>query len=338
VRIAALCIAVLVAGPAAAAAAPEGPIGYASLYGGTTGGHGGEVVVVSDFTALAAAVADPEPRVVVVAGTIVGDGTRMVKVGSNTTIIGRGSDAVLRGFGLDINGWTAGVSHRLGGDCEPEHENDFEHVSNVIVRNLSFVDSTDDSVSIRCYSHNVWVDHNTFHESKDGSVDVKRGADRVTVSWNHFVRTDKTMILGHNDENGAQDADRLHVTYHHNWFENSVQRHPRVRYGHAHIFNNYAELPRSYFVGAGVESHLLLEANYVLSDKDEIKIVKAYGGTDATFGDGNIVQMIRGADEYVLEVKDGDFDRVTEYEYTLDDAAGLPEKVSAGAGAGVMDP
>lgn len=335
----ALCGALLGAGcPSAAVTVPDGPVGFASLNGGTTGGQGGEVVTVGDFTTLVEAVADSQPRVVRVAGTITGDGTRMIKVGSNKTILGLGKDATIDGFGFDINGWTGEVADRLGGDCTPEYADQFAHVGNVIVRNLSFVNSSDDSVSVRCYSHNVWVDHNTFYKSRDGSVDIKRGSDWVTVSWNHFIGTDKTMILGHDDRNAEQDAGRLHVTYHHNWFENTVQRTPRVRYGYAHVFNNYVERPRSYFVGAGTQSHLLVEANYVLTDKDELKVIKDYGGDDAVFTEDNIVEFIDGADEYVVEVNNGSSQAAFgRYEYTLDSPADLPTEIPAGAGAGKLE-
>jgi pectate lyase len=334
----ALCGALLsVSGLLAAAAVPVQPVGYASLNGGTTGGEDGEVITVTDFASLVDAVSGSAPRVVQVSGTISSDGTRMIKVGSNKTIVGLGSDAVIRGFGFDVSGWTGEVVDQHGGDCEPEHIDEFDHVENVIVRNLAFISSSDDSINVRCYSHNVWIDHNTFFESKDGSVDIKRGSDWVTVSWNHFVGTDKTMILGHDDGNVEQDAGRLHVTYHHNWFEDTVQRHPRVRFGHAHVFNNYVQRPGSYFVGAGVQSHILVEANYVLSDKDKIKIIKDYGGDDATFTENNIVEMIPSADEYVLEVNNGrSFNAVSHYPYSLDAATELPTSVPAGAGAGKL--
>lgn len=330
------CGALLAAGCLlAAAAAAAQPVGFASLNGGTTGGEGGEVIVVSDFAALAAAVAGEEPRVVQVAGTIRGEGNAMLKVGSNKTIVGLGSDATIHGFGFDINGWTGEAAEPYGGDCEPEYADAFAPVRNVIVRNLAFVESADDSISVRCYSQNVWIDHNTFYKSKDGSVDVKRGADFVTVSWNRFVATDKTMILGHDDGNAEQDAGRLHVTYHHNWFENTVQRHPRVRYGHAHVFNNYVERPRSYFIGAGVGSRILAEANYVLTDKDEIRVIKAYGGKDAVFTDDNVVEFLGRVDEYVVEVNSASSSACpVPYEYTLDAAADLPKLVRSKAGAG----
>ena len=63
---------------------------------------------------------------------------------------------------------------------------------NVIVRNLSFTDAEDDAINVGQSSHHIWIDHNTFVRPVDGSVDIVRGADYVTVSWNHFDHTDKT--------------------------------------------------------------------------------------------------------------------------------------------------
>ena len=40
----------------------------------------------------------------------------------------------------------------------------------------------------------------------------------VTVSWNKFINTDKTMLLSHDNDAALQDTGKLHVSYHHNWF------------------------------------------------------------------------------------------------------------------------
>ena len=48
------------------------------------------------------------------------------------------------------------------------------------------------------------------------------------------------MLLGHDDDNAAQDVGRLRVTYHHNFFDGSDQRNPRVRFAEpVHVYNNY---------------------------------------------------------------------------------------------------
>jgi pectate lyase len=127
---------------------------------------------------------------------------------------------------------------------------------------LTFVNTPDDSINVQCYSHHVWVDHNTFNVSNDGSVDVKRGSDLVTVSFNRFVSTDKTMLLGHSEDNGEQDRGYLRATYHHNWFDNTKTRTPRVRFGYAHVFNNYLD-STDYFLGLGIEASIYAEGNYV---------------------------------------------------------------------------
>ena len=47
------------------------------------------------------------------------------------------------------------------------------------------------------------------------------------------------MLLGHSDGYTA-DIGHLRVTYHHNFFNGTNQRHPRVRFGEpVHVYNNY---------------------------------------------------------------------------------------------------
>jgi pectate lyase len=266
----------------------SGLVGFATLsaYGrtGTNGGAGGPTVTVSTFAQLKAAIADDAPRIVKVSGTITGDGTEMVDVGSNKTIIGVGTSATISGFGLDVNGWGPDEVAWGGDLCDPAEKDSFTHVQNVIIRNLSFRNSTDDSVNVQCYSHHVWVDHNTFYPSFDGSVDIKRGSDLVTVSYNRYIGTDKSMLLGHSDSNGAQDTGFLRVTYHHNWFDGSNTRHPRVRFGYAHVYANYVDVT-DYFIGLGVGGKVYAEANFVKGAKT---ITEDFGDTHLTWTSSNV--------------------------------------------------
>ncbi|WP_434042476.1 MULTISPECIES: pectate lyase family protein [Sorangium] len=296
----------------------------------TTGGAGGEVVTVTSYAALAAAIGDHTPRVIRISGTIAGPAdVEMLDVGSNKTLIGLGTGATIDGFGLDINGWTPDLVAAHGVTCDPDKASLFTHVSNVIIRNLTFINSTDDSINVQCYSHHVWVDHNTFRKSYDGSVDVKRGSDWVTVSWNHFVETDKTMLLGHDDSNGPQDTGRLHVTYHHNWLDHTVQRNPRVRFGQAHVFNNFANEISDYVIGLGTGASVHAEGNYVDTVK---RTSKEYGGTDLTWTDTNIVvETLHGG------VENGKgFDPTAYYAISADPAADIPAIVMSQAGAGKL--
>ena len=122
---------------------------------------------------------------------------------------------------------------------------------------------------------NVWIDGNTLDDGDrpdkldppvpgwaapfnvaeqkvqhhDGLVDVTLFATNVTVSYNHFRNHDKTHLIGGIDvagryADGAQalgyGPDKLALTLHHNRYENTVQRQPRVRFGKVHVYNNYS--------------------------------------------------------------------------------------------------
>lgn len=131
-----------------------------------------------------------------------------------------------------------------------------------------------DTISVE-NAENIWVDHNTFSDGArpdkrspgvwtasityagksnqiynestqkvqhhDGLLDVTLGGTRVTSSYNHFKEHDKTNLLG-----GSDVADpvlgygpgKINVTFHHNYWQNTVQRMPRVRFGQVHVFNN----------------------------------------------------------------------------------------------------
>jgi pectate lyase len=274
----------------AAAPAPSlalAPVGFASVAGygrsTTTGGAGGPTVTVSNYSQLAAALADDAARIVKVSGTITNGGGDMLDVGSNKTIVGVGSSATISGFGLDVNGWGPDEVAVGGDTCDPAEKDTFTHVSNVIIQNLSFRNSPDDSINVQCYSDHVAINYNTFYPAADGSVDIKRGSDLATVAYNRFVGTDKSMLLGHSDNNAAQDTGYLRVTYHHNWFDGSATRHPRVRFGYAHLFANHVDVS-DYFIGLGVNGKIYADANYVKRAKT---ITQDFGNASLTWSSNN---------------------------------------------------
>lgn len=233
-------------------------VGFATVNGSTTGGSGGQTVTVSSASQLIDYISRPEPYVIQVSGTInlptnpnTDEAEHMYNVASNKTIIGIGSSARITGCGFKI-----GINVDDDMTSQPSNA-----INNIIIRNLSFSDYGDDAVNVQMFSHHVWVDHCTLYDGFDGSVDIKRGSSYCTVSWNHFNNTDKTCLLGHDDGNGEQDTGRLKVTYHHNWFDGSIQRNPRVGYGDAHVYNNHAYENSGHFVGAGDGSSIYVEAN-----------------------------------------------------------------------------
>ena len=209
-----------------------------------------------------------------------------IRVGDNTTIVGLGTDATIRGAWFDLRG-TSTMKRK-----------------NIIIRNLTFEDTYDcfpewspgdgalgawnalyDSISLRD-TINVWIDHNTFRDrttldklapnyfgvlfqQHDGLLDITNASDYVTVSWNRFENHDKVMLIGSSDGANA-DRNHLKVTLHHNLFEGTGQRTPRVRFGQVHIYNNYYKVINnpvySYAWGVGIESQIYAENNHFTTD------------------------------------------------------------------------
>ncbi|GAB2967899.1 pectate lyase family protein [Saccharothrix stipae] len=276
---------------------------------GTTGGAGGQAVTVTTAAALADYVGRKEPYVISVSGRIqVGD--EMLTVVADKTIVGLGSTAEITGGGL-----------QLGSTTRPGH--------NVIIRNLRFTDAADDSISVTNSAHHVWIDHCDLSDGYDGLLDIKRNSDYVTVSWNHFHHHSKAALLGHSDTY-TSDKGKLRVTYHHNFFDGTDQRHPRVRFGEpVHVYNNYYRGNSLYGVASTMDAGVVVEGNYF-----ENVAYPVLSGYDKS-GPGRVIERNNiyagsGAPETLGTV----VEPRTYYSYAVDDPASVPQLVTAGAGVG----
>jgi len=218
--------------------------GFATIGEGTTGGRGGITVQVCTEDELTTAVMDDIPRIVRVVCDI--PLANRVHVGSNKSILGGTTDAGISGHALSIR-----------------------HKKNVIIRGLHFCCALapEDGITID-NSTNVWIDHNEFYSDMlhdedhyDGLVDVVWGSDFVTISWNQFHDHWKTNLVGNNDELGDVDRGRLHITYHHNYFQNCNSRMPSLRFGTAHIYNNFYENIVEYAINSRMGAQVLVEGN-----------------------------------------------------------------------------
>ena len=216
-------------------------------------------------------------------------------VGSNTTLIGLGDSAVLKGASLQI-----------------------KNADNVIVRNLDLRDAYDcfpvwqpntgglgdwktayDNLWLSGATH-VWVDHVTLSDKghpdakeptyfarnylrHDGLLDITGGSDLVTVSWSRFAGHDKAMLIGSGDT-ATGDRGKLRVTLHHNAFESVVQRAPRVRFGQVHVYNNRYDIPGDdyrYSLGVSTESRMYVESNafHAPGHVEVADLVKSWNGS-----------------------------------------------------------
>ncbi len=278
-----------------------GLVGWATQGGGTTGGGGNPPVTVTSSSALSSALSSGSAAVIRVSGTISCSG--MLRVASNKTVLGN-SGATISGCGFNIS-----------------------EASNVIVRNLTFRGWDDDAINVQ-YSTRVWIDHNSFTSGYDGAVDIKRASDYVTVSWNRFFSHDKTMLLGHSDDNAAEDRGRLRVTYHHNWFDGTGQRHPRVRFGNpVHVFNNFYGGVGDYGVASTLEAGVLVEGNYFENTDSPCELGQ---------GSSPPANLVQRNNHFVSSgtcAASGTV-RSIPYSYTLTAASSVKSVVTSGAGAG----
>ena len=207
----------------------------------------------------------------------------------NLTIEGVGNDATFHGFGILVR------------NCRY-----------VELRNLGVMMHPEDGISFDTDNEHLWG-HNLdifYGENKggdkakgDGSFDVK-GTFYATVSANHYWDSGKCNLNSNKDE-----VD--YVTYHHNWFDHSDSRHPRVRVSkHLHVFNNYYDGNSKYGVGATTASCVFVEKNYfrhckypMLISKQGSDIHNGTGTSSETKGnfsseDGGIIKAF---DNYITE-------------------------------------
>lgn len=158
-----------------------------------------------------------------------------VRVSSYKTIDGRGQRVRVSGWGLQLS--------------EVEH---------VIVCALEVVGGRGhdaDAVQIKPRSRHVWVDRCTLRDFQDGLVDVTGGSTDVTISRCHLASHDKAVLIG---ASSAHVEDRcIRVTIHHCFFDSTRQRHPRVRFGRVHLYNNYTRDWGIYAVCASVEAQVI---------------------------------------------------------------------------------
>ena len=182
----------------------------------------------------------------------------------NLTIEGVGNDATMHGYGVLVR------------NCQY-----------VELRNFAVMMHPEDGISFDTDNEHVWG-HNLdifYGENKggdkakgDGSFDVK-GTFYCSVSANHFWDAGKCNLNSNGDEVDF-------VTYHHNWYDHSDSRHPRVRKSqHLHVFNNYFDGVSKYGVGSTTGSCIFVDKNYYRNCKYPMLISKQ--GSDINNGEGS---------------------------------------------------
>jgi pectate lyase len=297
--------------------------GWAATNGGTTGGEGGPEVVVDTLSALRFYTNQEGPYVIKVFGTIIGN--EVVRVRSHKSILGIGTDARLLGVGLQV-GWNS----------------EFGQIGNVIIRNITFEKALApiDGVMVSYGGHNVWIDHCNFFSDRlhgvdfyDGLLDINHGADFITVSWSRFYDHYKTSLVGNSDDNGAEDAGHLTVTYHHNSFINSGGRNPSVRFGLVHVYNNLYRDLDDYGVAARMGAQVPIENNWF---ENVTRPIRADTSLSPVAGQVSGVDTNAFVNCTANSITSAPSTWVPPYGYFLDPVAAIPDVVGDFGGVGVV--
>ncbi|KAL9418928.1 hypothetical protein AB3S75_036811 [Citrus x aurantiifolia] len=116
-----------------------------------------------------------------------------------------------------------------------------------------------DGIQIKPNSRHIWIDRCSLRDYDDGLIDITRQSTDITVSRCYFTQHDKTMLIG---ADPSHVGDRcIRVTIHHCLFDGTRQRHPRLRFGKVHLYNNYTRNWGIYAVCASVESQIYSQCN-----------------------------------------------------------------------------
>ena len=311
----------------------DGPIGWASVSAngqdGTTGGAGGTVVTVSNMNDLIIYSSSTDPYIIQVDGIIpITPKGRHIAVRSNKTIVGLGANS-----GVFEGGFSVGSNQK-----------------NIIFKNLIISDTflegdwdgkeqDWDGIQIKGTCSHIWIHHCTFLRQGDGAVDITNGANYITISYTKFGENNKASLIGSSDTDSH--TDKYKVTIHHCWFNETTQRHPRVRFGQVHLFNNYYynmggygremgyAISNGYGIGIGVSAQIYSENNFFE------KVVYPSQFYDNAEKPGYMIDIGSYFVESGTMVTDPsgiNWDPSDFYEYTLDDAESVKETLMTLAG------
>jgi pectate lyase len=135
-----------------------------------------------------------------------------------------------------------------------------------------------DSTVTSHFTDNIWINNNVIQTCGDGCIDMTRPhpekAQRISISNNTFIKTDKTMLLGSpydayarkDPATGKVDANIpvgkywYRVSIYNNRFEDVNERNPRVASSLAHVFRNTYVGWTGYVVWA-IQSKVFYESN-----------------------------------------------------------------------------
>lgn len=242
----------------------------------TTWGSGGKETIIDNYKDLNNAVQGNFPKIIKIKGEIKVPNTSNIPweeahyeilVGSNTSIIGIDSGAKIVGNGFVI-----------------------DNQNNIIIKNIAFENAYEkllpnqkwsiDNITIKNSSTNIWIDHCSFSDwtigmngsgindsiNYDWVIDITNWSNYILISYSYFTNHRKVILIG-NDDFKESDKGKLKVVLHHNFFDSTLRREPRVRYWEVYIFNNCYKNIGWYTIGIGKKASVYSEKNIFINSK-----------------------------------------------------------------------
>lgn len=254
-----------------------------------TGGEGGEEITVTTLSELEAALNKTEPAIIKIEtlitttdanGNLI-DKSTAIGAKSNKTIISETGNGHIKNIEIKLNGENYIVKNMTFSEC---------------IAIDYFGGTGNDSLKIGGGKY-VWIDHCEFFSKLvpthndgseltteerailseiaedgevdkdyyDGLLDITNGAAFITVSNCYFHDHHKAILCGSGDDtNDAKYDVNIRVTFYNNYFKDIGSRIPMIRYGKAHVFNNYylnEKLSDASAINCRSNSELLIEYN-----------------------------------------------------------------------------
>lgn len=301
----------------------------------TTGGKGGALYRVTTLTgssvgSLPFALERPEPLWIVfdVDGVVKFPSSQPIDMKSNKTIDGRGAEITIDG-GINL-----------------------QDVQNIIItdvtitrtNNVSTCSDSHDILSIRGTGSNdehtyttqrIWINHVTLQTGGDALLDV-RGGTNITISWSAFKNHVTPMLLWKDLK--QQETSSMHITMHHNFFDQLTDRSPQFHFGKLHFYNNY----NHHWYDNGVisldnaqvysESNIYRARQCVMCPPDSTMCSQSQSSTPSTYAirahlNGSISGQVKSVGDFLLDgakVEEANsssvFDPRTHYTYNAQQA------------------
>ncbi|CAI9109630.1 OLC1v1009489C1 [Oldenlandia corymbosa var. corymbosa] len=119
-------------------------------------------------------------------------------------------------------------------------------------------------------SSDVWIDHVSMWNCKDGLIDAVEGSTGITISNGHFTDHNEVMLFGASDSQSKDALMQITVAFNH-FGKRLVQRMPRCRWGYIHVVNNDYTHWEMYAIGGSQHPTIISQGNRFIAPDDNFK-------------------------------------------------------------------